>query len=276
MQAGPKIVLKTVSVVVLLGAILLVAAVSLDKDMNAAFQALVDEQINEMVADHSQVRNLVAERDAQRQLVQRLTSERDALNAELQQLSRELETVTGELETATRKADDTRNELSSEFDRLKSELDREVASREIAIEQVREKFAVIRVGDKVLFDTGKSDLKPRGKEVLGLIADSLKKFPGREVRVEGHTDNLPIVSNRTRKKYPTNWELSSARATSAVRYLIEQGGLDPQLLAAVGHGEHEPVASNDTPEGRSRNRRIEIILMPSDDSFKIRDISHTR
>ena len=267
MPSGTKIALKTIAIVFLLAVVLLATAILLDKDMNTAFHRMVDERMNDWVAGHALVRELKDEVATQKGQINKLSNERAALIDKLGQLN-------DELEQAALKVNNTRNELSTEFDRLKSELDREVASREIAIEQVREKFAVIRVGDKVLFDTGKSELKPRGREVLGLIADSLKKFPGREIRVEGHTDNLPIVSGAILRKYPTNWELSSARATAAVRYLIEQGGLDPKLLTAVGRAEHDPVASNNSPSGRASNRRIEIILMPPEDSFEVRNLDN--
>ncbi len=90
----------------------------------------------------------------------------------------------------------------------------------------------------------------------------LKGVDDRVIRVEGHTDNL-IIHGTFAKKYPTNWDLSAARAVNVVRYLQEQG-IDPMTLSAIAFGEYEPVASNDTEEGRAQNRRIEIVLIPKE------------
>jgi chemotaxis protein MotB len=89
----------------------------------------------------------------------------------------------------------------------------------------------------------------------------LKQVTDRRIQVEGHTDNVPILSD-LKNRYPTNWELSTARATEVVRYLQEHGGLDARLLSATGYGQFQPVASNDTDEGKHKNRRIEIVLLP--------------
>jgi chemotaxis protein MotB len=89
----------------------------------------------------------------------------------------------------------------------------------------------------------------------------LKDVKDKRIQVEGHTDNVKIFSSG-KSMYPTNWELSVARATQVVRYLQEQGGLDPKLLSATGYSEYQPVAPNDTDEGKAKNRRIEIVLLP--------------
>jgi len=93
------------------------------------------------------------------------------------------------------------------------------------------------------------------------VVSILKDVKDKRIQIEGHTDNVPIVS-ALKKRFPTNWELSTARATEVVRYLQEQGGLDPKLLSATGYAEYQPVAANDTDEGKRKNRRIEIVLLP--------------
>jgi chemotaxis protein MotB len=115
---------------------------------------------------------------------------------------------------------------------------------------------VISVSGNVLFDSGRSDLKPQGLAVLDALAERLRAMPN-EVRVEGHTDNVPIAT----ALYPSNWELASARATTVGRYLIEHGGVLPARMIAAGYGEHRPVATNDTREGRARNRRVDIVIL---------------
>lgn len=112
--------------------------------------------------------------------------------------------------------------------------------------------------EAVLFDSGKADLKERAKEVLAPIVAELKKLPN-DVIVEGHTDNVPIHNGR----YSTNWELSMARAYSVIQFL-EQSGMNPKRLAGIGYGENRPVTDNTTPEGRAKNRRIEISLLKTE------------
>ena len=112
--------------------------------------------------------------------------------------------------------------------------------------------------DKILFDSGRSTIKPEGKRVLEKIAKTfLNRFPDREIRVEGHTDNEPFKGSVL-----SNWELSTARAISAVRYLQEHANVEATRLSATGYAHYHPIDTNDTQEGKARNRRIEIIVMP--------------
>jgi len=106
-------------------------------------------------------------------------------------------------------------------------------------------------------------VKPAGLQVLKQVSDILKKVTDKQIRIEGHTDNVPI-GVKLRGRFPTNWELSTARATSVVRYLIEDGGVDRANLLAVGYADTRPLVANDTEEGRTANRRIEIALYPKD------------
>jgi chemotaxis protein MotB len=117
--------------------------------------------------------------------------------------------------------------------------------------------------DRVLFDSGRADIKPAGVKVLKQVSDVLNKITDKQIRIEGHTDNVPI-SAKLQDKFKTNWELSTGRATTVVRYLIDQGGVQREALSAVGYADTHPIASNDSEEGRSSNRRIEIVLYPKD------------
>ncbi|MGD2036882.1 MAG: OmpA family protein [Desulfobacterales bacterium] len=110
--------------------------------------------------------------------------------------------------------------------------------------------------DQVLFDFGRAAINPAGSIFLDKIADALSKIPY-AVRVEGHTDNVPIQTRR----FPSNWELSVARAVSVVKYFAEVSNIDPKRLSAVGYGESRPVAANDSPSDRAKNRRVEILLL---------------
>jgi chemotaxis protein MotB len=109
-----------------------------------------------------------------------------------------------------------------------------------------------------LFDSGKADLKSEAIRLLDKIAPVLKQSQ-RPIRVEGHTDNVPIHT----KEFPSNWELSTARAVNVLRYLVEKHEIPPQIISAAGYGEYHPIVPNDTAQNRSRNRRVEIIILSS-------------
>ena len=113
--------------------------------------------------------------------------------------------------------------------------------------------------NQILFDFGKADINPAGHALLDQIARVLQQDPA-AVRVEGHTDNVPIQTRR----FPSNWELSVARAVNVVKYFAEVGHIDPRRLSAVGYGESRPLVTNDTPANRQKNRRVEILLLTED------------
>ena len=121
---------------------------------------------------------------------------------------------------------------------------------------------VVELPDNILFESGEAELKDAGQTALAEIVEVLKTIPGREFQVAGHTDNVPMHSRR----FPSNWELSTSRAVAVAKFMIERG-LEGGRISAAGHAETAPVASNDTPEGRAQNRRIEIILLPNLDEL---------
>jgi len=120
----------------------------------------------------------------------------------------------------------------------------------------KEEGLTLTLSDKVLYDTGKADLKKASMQVMDKMGNILKKTMFK-LRVEGHTDNVPILT----LKFPSNWELSTARAVSVVRYLVKEKDINPDRLSAVGYGEFKPVASNDTVKGKAANRRVELVLL---------------
>jgi len=132
-------------------------------------------------------------------------------------------------------------------------------SRDVTISQLQGKLTV-NILDRVLFDSGEAELKPDGSVVLRKVADILAQHSNLKVHVIGHTDNIPIRAS-ARSKFASNWELSTARAIAAVRFLTESAGVDPRRLGALGYGEFRPVADNSTAEGRARNRRIAITIL---------------
>lgn len=151
--------------------------------------------------------------------------------------------------------------VSKTYEDLLSEMQNEIAQGQIAVTELKGKLTV-DVVDKILFDSGQTEIRQGGLDVLKRVVEILITVTDKVIRVEGHTDSIPIAGALA-KKYPTNWELSAARALNVTRYL-EKRGIDPSLLSAVAFGEHQPIAENDTPEGRAKNRRIAIILLPKE------------
>ena len=128
---------------------------------------------------------------------------------------------------------------------------------------VEKSVVFVELSDKMLFRSGSTDLSPRAREVLSKVATVINDKPDQEVLVEGHTDNVPI----RRDCFRDNWDLSAARAIAITRVLQNDYAVDPSRIKAAGRSEFSPKASNDTPEGRSANRRIRIVILPSLDQF---------
>lgn len=122
--------------------------------------------------------------------------------------------------------------------------------------KVTETGVAIKVADPICFDIGKADIKPEMIGVLNDIAKIIAKTDDTQIRVEGHTDDLPIHT----KEFPSNWELSAARALSVVKFLAYKGGIEPARLSAIGYGEYRPIVPNTSEKNRMLNRRIEIYI----------------
>jgi chemotaxis protein MotB len=184
---------------------------------------------------------------------------------ELRQRISALETdnarLTQELADAQKAREEKVREVSSTYEQLVAKMKGEIDKGQVTISELKGKLTVNMV-EAVLFDSGRAEVKPEGLVVLGKVIEILKTVNDKSIRIEGHTDNKPIVGPLT-QRYPTNWELSAARAITVSRYLEKQG-IEPALLSASAFGEFKPVADNATPEGRAKNRRIEIVLVPKD------------
>ncbi len=152
-------------------------------------------------------------------------------------------------------------EVSSTYEKLLQNMKSEIAQGQVTISELRGKLTV-NMEAAILFDSGKAEVKQDGLAILNKMVDTLKSVNDRAIRIEGHTDNVQIIGALTRI-FPTNWELSAARAINVARYLQQQG-LDPAVLSAAAFGEYKPVADNNTKEGRAKNRRIEITLVAKD------------
>jgi chemotaxis protein MotB len=213
---------------------------------------LLQEDLMRARADLERVEKVLADRSAEagtamaemRQEIDRLINEKNLLQ---QQLEAELQAREARLA-----------EVQSTYDELVGKLEQEIERGEVRISELRGKLTV-NVVDKILFDSGKAELKPAGVKVLQQIGDILNTAVDKNIQVEGHTDNVPI-SGSLATKYPSNWELSTARATTVLHFLQDRVGVSGERLSAVGYGEYQPIASNAKAEGRAENRRIQIVL----------------
>ena len=143
---------------------------------------------------------------------------------------------------------------------IETSLKDQIAAQEIEIVEMDDKLKVIFV-DKILFDSGSVEITPGGKELLMVMAGSLRENKEQNIVVEGHTDDVPLGA-ALRKRFPSNWELSTARAAAVAHFFQQAGGIQPERLSARGYSYYRPVTSNETEAGRHQNRRIEIILGP--------------
>ncbi len=214
----------------------------------AAFHYFVYRpQQQALEATRQQLANAEREKAAQKARIADLESVRDQLQRTSSELHQQVTQKESELAT-----------LRSTQDELLEGLKKEIADRQIQVERIRDQIRVDMV-DEILFDSGEATLKPGGVEVLKKVGTVLAKVKDRPIEVQGHTDNVPI-RGALAKRFPTNWELSSARATNVARFLQDHAALDPTRLSATAYSEYKPRASNDTEQGRRANRRIEILL----------------
>jgi chemotaxis protein MotB len=192
------------------------------------------------------------------------TKMRDELNAKISGLEEQINLLTFELEArvaeVSQEKEDEISRLKGTYETLMADMKEEIEQGQIKITQLADRLSVSMV-DKILFPSGEAEITPEGLEILDRVGKVLKNTEGKIIRVEGHTDNVPIHPN-LQKKFPTNWELSAARATNVVRFLQDKVGIKGTRLQVIGMSQYSPVADNKTPEGRSQNRRIEITLLP--------------
>lgn len=182
-------------------------------------------------------------------------------NQEIAALQKDIDAKKKEVDELQRQKEALKSSSEQEqiqYDALVKKLSEEVQKGQLQVRQYQNMLSV-DVAEKIFFDSGHAELKESGKQVLAKVGDALKSYDKKVIRVVGYTDNVPIAK-AMRKVYPTNWELSVARATNVVRYLQEVG-VPPERMIASGRGEYSPIASNDTAEGRQKNRRIEIMLI---------------
>ena len=233
------------------------------KDRDAQKQKLAETQaaLDKEKAAHR------ADVDARDARVAVLTKKLESLGQDVSRLENERGTLGGELESAKKRMDELRKAQAqaearaAQFRKLVSQFKQLTDAGKLQVE-LRENRMIVRLGDKILFDPGKTDLKPEGKDALGQVTEVLKSLPNRNYQIAGHTDNAPIKS----AKFRSNWDLSTARAVEVVNFMIASG-MEAKRLSAAGYADQSPVASNDSPENKAKNRRIEITLVPNLDDL---------
>ncbi len=168
----------------------------------------------------------------------------------IEELEAKVSDLEKERETERKKFEEVQRILAKKFQE-------EITEKQMSL-KMNEGQLVIIVSDDILFDSGKAVVKETAGAVLDKVADVInEEVPDKNIGISGHTDNMPI----THSNWASNWELSTARATNVLHYLIERN-IPPEKLSATGYGEHRPIASNTDSEGRAQNRRVEIAILP--------------
>jgi chemotaxis protein MotB len=212
-------------------------------------------------AKNQEIESLQSSRSALEQQVRNLESQRASLEKQRDSLTREKDALTQQvaaLEQQRAQLKASEKQVEARYDTLLANLNEEVKKGQLQVRQLEGKLTV-DVAEQLFFDSGRATLKDTGKQLLQKVAESLKGYEDKAIRIVGHTDNVPITKG-LQKVYPSNWELSVARATTVVRFL-QDAGIAPERLLATGRAEYAPVAPNDSAEGRQKNRRIEITLI---------------
>jgi chemotaxis protein MotB len=229
-----------------------------------------DAKVNELNQALSREQTLTGQRDdlqkrydAQTALVAELKGRLEKLGQNVESLSSERGQLQAGLQDAEQRLEELRKQKAAAearaatFRTLVEKLRSMIDSGQIKV-TIRNGRMLLALPNDVLFDSGKTAVKPDGKTAIAKVAQVLSTIADRRFLVAGHTDNVPIKTAR----FPSNWELSTARAVEVVQLLIA-GGMKPQVLGAAGYAEFDPTGSNDTPEGKAANRRIEIVLEPN-------------
>ena len=185
-----------------------------------------------------------------------LEAEAAKAHNEIEELRRQLIDLTGQKVLSETKKD----QLKSTYEALITDLEKQIENQEITIKAFKDQISVTFV-DRILFEFGKAIITSEGEKILQKVGEILRNVQGKQIRIVGHTDNIPIMP-QYRYKFPSNWELSGARSAAVIRYFQKNIHLDPRNLEAVGRSFYEPIASNETSQGRAQNRRVEIIISP--------------
>jgi chemotaxis protein MotB len=204
-------------------------------------------KFNKLKAENSV---LEKEKSTLQSQTEQLSQDNGKLKSDIERLQSDTQALMAQRDSLIK----THEETVTQYDAVVNQLAKEVDKGNLQIHQYKNMLTV-DVAEKIFFASGSTMIKKSGQAVLLQVGTALSQYPDKIIRVVGHTDNVPI------RGAMTNWELSAMRATNVVRFLQDKCKIDPQRLVAAGRGEYQPVAANDTPDGRQKNRRIEIMLL---------------
>jgi len=246
--------------ILLLAAVVVVGGCGIDKEVYEAKVAELNKtkaQLDQSQKDAAEAKRRCDETQA------RLDAENMAMKQKLTALGQDISKLTStseedkkriaELQARQQAAEKRAQQFRDMVAKFKSMID----AGKLQVE-IRNGLMLVKLPDNILFDPGKTDLKPQGKDAIAQVTQILSGIEGRKFQVTGHTDNIPIKS----AKFKSNWELSTARAVEVTKLMIADG-MDPKRLSAAGYADELPVGDNATEEGRRANRRIEIVVQPN-------------
>lgn len=210
--------------------------------------------------------------------MKKLTSENEALRAEnerlmeiemdyekskneilrLQEIEQDYEDKIRETEELSKEKRALHEEMDEMRERLNANLQEQIKRNEALVSKVKD-HTIIEIGEVALFSSGEAKLSERGTEVINQMAEVLNEYPDYYIRVEGHTDSASI-GEKVKSQFSSNWELSTARAINVIKHMTKNLHIDPSRFSAAGYSKHRPVSNNDTKEGRSKNRRVRIVV----------------
>ncbi len=201
----------------------------------------------------AELQDRLAQLDSQ---LKEATGQLESLGMEKGNMASAMEKLQAEI-AELRKQEEAERASAAIFQDLVAKLKGMIDAGQLSV-YIRNGRMLVKLPDNVLFDAGRTDIKTAGKDAIAQLTTALQAIAGRKFQVAGHTDDTPIHT----AKFPSNWELSTARAVVVVNFMIKSG-MEPQRLSAAGFADIDPVASNDTPEGKALSRRIEIELLPN-------------
>jgi len=205
-----------------------------------------------------------------------LDAQNTALKDRLTALGQDMTSMQGNLADAKKRMDEMKKaqeqaeKRAQQFRDMVAKFKSMIDAGKLQVE-IRNGLMLVKLPDNILFDPGKVDLKPAGKDAISQVTAILAGIEGRKFQVTGHTDNIPIKS----AKFKSNWELSTGRALEVLKLMIS-AGMDPKRLSAAGYADSMPVAGNDTDDGRRQNRRIEIVVVPNIEDLPPMDEASTK
>jgi chemotaxis protein MotB len=238
-----------ISIIVLAAAVMVNGCVSTGK-----YDKMVAQKNGEISALQQEKSSL----EQQKSKLEQETSALKQQTASLEQNRTAMQQQVSSLEQQKASLLASSQQQQKQYQDLVQGLSKEVEKGQLQVRQYKNMLSV-DLAEQIFFDSGRATLKKEGKEVLKKVGEALKGYENKIIRVVGHTDNVPVAKS-LQATFPSNWELSVARATNVVRFL-QDVGIPPERLVPAGRAEYDPVAPNDTPEGRQKNRRIEIMLL---------------